>query len=174
MQAAQQHDLIPAAAARILDIVRVRPGETVVEVGAGLGALTAGMLAAGATVHGIERDPQRLAHLTTRFAEAIAAGRLFLHGGDALRWRARLPAGWRVVANPPFNLTAPLVHRWLIEEAEPPIAIDLVLQREAAQKLTPPPLPRHGRAPDAPPPRPATAPTRRRARDGWGRAGQSG
>jgi 16S rRNA A1518/A1519 N6-dimethyltransferase RsmA/KsgA/DIM1 with predicted DNA glycosylase/AP lyase activity len=138
MQDAQQHDLSPAAASRVLREARLRAGETVVDVGAGLGALTHYALEAGAKVIALERDPQRVAHLRERFAAAIADGRVQLWEGDALLWHARMPMGWRVVANPPFNLTAPLINRWLAPgPGEPPAALDLVLQREAAQKLTP-------------------------------------
>jgi 16S rRNA A1518/A1519 N6-dimethyltransferase RsmA/KsgA/DIM1 with predicted DNA glycosylase/AP lyase activity len=135
MQPAQQHDLKPAAAARILREARITADDTVVEVGAGLGALTRGMLAAGATVHAIERDPARVAHLRQAFATELGTGKFHLWPGDALNWQHTLPHGWRVVANPPFNLTAPLVHRWLVEEAIPPVQVDLVLQRETALKL---------------------------------------
>ena len=57
--------------------------------------------------------------------------------GDALRLRPALPPGWRVLANPPFNLTAALLRGWLLETRPggPPRAIDLLLQREAARKL---------------------------------------
>ncbi len=137
--ALQQHDLRPEVAKRILETAAVQPGETVVDAGAGRGALTAGLLAAGAVVHALEADPQRIAHLQQAFAAQLASGQLHVWPGDALMWKAKLPAGWRVVANPPFNLTAKLLNRWLVKETEPPAAFDLVLQREVALKLTPVP-----------------------------------
>lgn len=139
MQALQQHDLRPAAAERILKEARIHTADAVVEVGPGLGALTHGLLAAGATVQALELDPRRIAKLEERFAPQIAAGALQLWCGDALKWRGKHPSAWRVVANPPFNLTAPLLHRWLVEEDELPWAIDLVLQRQTGFKLSPKP-----------------------------------
>jgi 16S rRNA (adenine1518-N6/adenine1519-N6)-dimethyltransferase len=139
MQALQQHDLRPAAADRILKEARIHAGDAVVEIGPGLGALTHGLLAAGATVQAVERDLQRVAHLQQRFAKEIAAKQLELIPGDALKWRGRHPSAWRVVANPPFNLTAPLLHRWLVEEDQLPWAVDLVLQRQTGFKLSPKP-----------------------------------
>jgi 16S rRNA A1518/A1519 N6-dimethyltransferase RsmA/KsgA/DIM1 with predicted DNA glycosylase/AP lyase activity len=131
----QQHDLRPEAAQQVVGTAGVRAGETVVEVGPGLGGLTSVLLAAGARVHAIELDPVRVTGLRRRFAGELADGRLSLIQGDARRLSPRLSGPWRVVANPPFQLTAELVRGWLLMEA-PPAAIDLVLQREAADKLT--------------------------------------
>lgn len=138
-QAPQQHDLTPPWAAHILTTAAIKAGDTIVEVGAGHGALTAGMLKAGARVFAIERDPKRVADLREKFAKQIAAGMLYLQAGDALTWEHHLPEGWRVVSNPPFNLTAPLLQRWMVGDDPPPDAIDLVLQREAGLKLSPKP-----------------------------------
>lgn len=133
----QQHDLSPTAARAVVGEAGLFPGGAVLEIGPGLGALTHEMLAAGAVVHAIERDPRRVAHLRERFAAAIASGALTVIAGDALRLRPRLADGWRVLANPPFTLTAQLLRSWLLEPwpGGPPAALDLVLQREAAGKL---------------------------------------
>lgn len=133
----QQHDLLPRAAQAVVAAAQVRPGEAVLEIGPGLGGLTAAILESGASVTAVEVDPARVSHLAARFATAIEAGRLTLLPGDALRLRPALPPGWRVLANPPFNLTAALLRTWLLESwpGGPPRAIDLLLQREAARKL---------------------------------------
>jgi 16S rRNA (adenine1518-N6/adenine1519-N6)-dimethyltransferase len=130
----QQHDLRDQAAAALARAAGPLEGATVVEAGAGTGALTAALLDAGARVLASERDPQRVAALRLRFADALAEGRLRLHP-DAVS--QPLPAGdrWRAVANPPFQITAALIRRWLLEPAAPPAGITLLLQREAAQKL---------------------------------------
>ncbi len=133
---AHQHDLADGPALRLVSEARITAGSRVLEVGPGLGALTTGLLAAGAQVVAIERDPGRVARLRQRFAAQVASGQLTLLAGDALQLAAALEAPWRVLANPPFSLTAPLVRRWLLESRPAPMAIDLVLQREAALKLT--------------------------------------
>ncbi len=132
----QQHDLTDGHAIRLVQEAGIAPGTNVLEVGPGLGALTAGLLAAGATVVAIERDPGRVVHLQQRFPAPLGSGQLTVLTGDALQVTPRLRPPWRVLANPPFNLTAPLVRRWLLELDPAPDAIDLVLQREAAHKLT--------------------------------------
>ena len=133
---AHQHDLAEGPALRLVAEARIAPGSQVLEVGPGLGALTTGLLAAGAQVVAIERDPGRVASLQKRFAAQVASGQLTLLSGDALRLGRPLTHPWRVLANPPFSLTAPLVRRWLVDSQPAPVAIDLVLQREAALKLT--------------------------------------
>lgn len=133
----QQHDLTPAAARSFVATAGVRKRDDVFEVGAGLGELTAALLASGARIHAIERDRARLKHLRDRFASEIAAKQLTVHAGDARYFVPELPAEWRVIANPPFNLTAELLRRWLLGDAPagPPRAIDLILQFQAAQKI---------------------------------------
>lgn len=115
---------------------RIAAGSQVLEVGPGLGALTVGLLATGARVVAIERDAGRVATLRKRFAAHLTTGQLTLLTGDALRMAPDMGQTWRVLANPPFSLTAPLIRRWLIESHPAPMALDLVLQREAALKLT--------------------------------------
>lgn len=132
---AQQHDLLPASARRVVQTAAVRAGQVVLEVGAGTGELTAALLSAGALVQAVELDGARVAGLRARFAAELADGRLTLHAADIRRFVMRTAPGWRVVANPPFNLTASLVRGWLLDHAEPPAALDLVLQREAGEKL---------------------------------------
>ena len=133
---AHQHDLAVGPATRMVADARIRSDDVVLEVGPGLGALTGALLTSGARVVAIERDPQRVSILQQRFAGPLANGQLTLSLGDALKFTPAMAHPWRVLANPPFSLTAPLVRRWLLESQPPPLAIDLVLQREAAVKLT--------------------------------------
>lgn len=133
---AHQHDLAEGPALRLVADARIAADQQVLEVGPGLGALTTGLLATGARVVAIERDPLRVATLRRRFAAQLTAGQLTLLTGDALSLMPPMTRPWRVLANPPFSLTAPLVRRWLLDSHPAPMALDLVLQREAALKLT--------------------------------------
>jgi 16S rRNA (adenine1518-N6/adenine1519-N6)-dimethyltransferase len=133
----QQHDLTPTAAGTIVAAARVGEGDRVLEIGGGLGELTAALLATGAQVQTIERDAGRVEHLNKRFNHQIAKGRLVVIPGDALRLLPSLGGPWRVVANPPFNITSSLIRRFLLDEWPdgPPRALDLLLQKEAVHKL---------------------------------------
>ncbi|TVR43968.1 MAG: hypothetical protein EA402_08315 [Planctomycetota bacterium] len=140
----QQHDLQPALAAELVAGLRLRgDGPLVYEIGPGQGALTAPALASGASVVAVEIDPQRVRALQQRFAEALASGQLQLQQADGRRFLPRqLPAaGWRVLANPPFQHSAELLQHWILGSVAMglPTAIDLVLQAETARKLCPQP-----------------------------------
>ena len=113
-------------------------GETVLEIGPGLGTLTDGLLATGARVVAIELDEDLIPKLRERFATDIASGRLSLIHGDALDHdlAALVPesGGWRVVANIPYHITSPLVHRLLLLP-NPAVRIVLLVQREVAERI---------------------------------------
>ena len=117
------------------------PGEIVLEIGPGLGVLTEGLLAAGARVIAIELDDDLLPRLQEKFAKEIASGALTLIHGDALNvdLEPLLPSDgvWRVVANIPYHITSPLLHRLLLLE-HPAERIVLLVQREVAERVAAP------------------------------------
>jgi 16S rRNA (adenine1518-N6/adenine1519-N6)-dimethyltransferase len=110
----------------------------VVEIGPGPGGLTRALLAQGARVIAVERDPRAVAALgeiATRYP-----GRLTVIEGDALEFDARPHIGSaraRVIANLPYNIATALLVRWLSEEPWPPWYDSLVLmfQREVAERI---------------------------------------
>lgn len=120
-----------------LELAKVAPADTVVEVGPGLGTLTSALLEAGAEVWAVERDARLAGHLRATLLPA-AAGRLHLLEGDAVEEpRAGLPDadagdGWKVVANLPYAISTP----WMdgILRAPLPERMVLMLQQEAAQR----------------------------------------
>jgi 23S rRNA (adenine-N6)-dimethyltransferase len=83
----------------------IKPGDLVLDVGAGRGALTAPLVEAGARVVAIELHPRRAAELRSRFGHRITVVQ-----ADAAD--LRLPTRpFRVVANPPFAITTALLRR---------------------------------------------------------------
>jgi 16S rRNA (adenine1518-N6/adenine1519-N6)-dimethyltransferase len=124
----------------ILDLADVQPGSRVLEIGPGLGILTGGLLDGGADVTAVELDARLAAFLRERFAEPIEAGRLELIEGDALDLQLAdlVPGPYRVVANLPYHITSPALHRLL---GRPPSAdrLILMLQAEVAERIAAPP-----------------------------------
>jgi 16S rRNA (adenine1518-N6/adenine1519-N6)-dimethyltransferase len=117
-------------------------GRRVLEIGPGLGILTGGLLAAGAQVTAVEIDRGMVAHLREAFALELAAGALALVEGDMLDMSlgTLVAAPYDVVANLPYHVTSPVLHRLLGGEAGPrPERCVLMVQREVAERIAAPP-----------------------------------
>ncbi len=115
------HRLADEWAARVVDQAEVKPGELVLDIGAGTGALTAHLVRAGARVIAVELHPGRAALLRRRFADVTVVR------ADAAS--LRLPARpFRVVASPPYGVTTGLLSL-LLAPGSRLVAADLVLQR---------------------------------------------
>jgi 23S rRNA (adenine-N6)-dimethyltransferase len=100
----------------------------VLDIGAGNGALTAHLLAAGATVIAVELHPGRARRLRERFAGAAVT----VVQVDAASLRLpRRP--FRVVANPPFAVSSALL-RTLLGPHSRMVAADIVLQRAVVRR----------------------------------------
>jgi len=131
------HRLTPTWADRLVADAGVAPGDLVVDIGAGTGALTAPLVAAGARVIAVELHPRRVAALRARFADADVT----VVRADASDLRLpRRP--FRVVANPPFAVTTQILTR-LLSPGSRLVHADLVVQRAAARRWA------AGRAPGA-------------------------
>jgi len=93
----------------ISDIVRAidpRPGDTVVEIGPGLGAITQPLLDRLPHLHVVEIDRDLIARLKQRYAP----DRLTIHEGDALAFDfACVGENLRLVGNLPYNISTPLL-----------------------------------------------------------------
>ena len=120
----------------ILDLAAAGPGSRVLEIGPGLGILTGGLLGSGAEVTAIELDRGLATYLRSRFASEIDAGRLRLIEGDALDQDlpAIVPTPYGVVANLPYHITSPILHRLLGGEPSPERLV-LMLQAEVADRI---------------------------------------
>jgi 23S rRNA (adenine-N6)-dimethyltransferase len=123
------HRLDAEWAARIVAEAEIRPGELVVDLGAGTGALTIPLLDAGARVIAVELHPGRAHRL-----RALVAGRPATVVQSDLA--AFTPPGqpFRVVANPPYASTAVVCA--LLARAAYLTAADVVLQRAAVRRIS--------------------------------------
>jgi len=94
---------------RIVEIAGVQRGESVLEVGPGLGSLTLGILEAGAGVVAVEID-RRLAALLPETVQRHQPGaKLTVVAADALAVRELPGQPTRLVANLPYNVSVPVL-----------------------------------------------------------------
>ena len=120
-----------------LELAGVRAGDTVVEIGPGLGTLTIALLEAGADLWAVEFDRHLHAYLESTLGPRFP-GKFHLLEGDAVEHPlAALPAeraaaGFKVVANLPYAISTP----WMDAVFSGPLPTNLVLmlQQEAAQR----------------------------------------
>jgi 16S rRNA (adenine1518-N6/adenine1519-N6)-dimethyltransferase len=130
-----QHFLVdPNTIRKIVRAASISPGENVLEIGAGVGALTIGLASAGASVIAIEQDRRLEPALSETLARVSGVEVVW---GDALTLDYdRLLGGRaaRVVSNLPYQVATPLVLSMLIEH--PSIAELLVMvQQEVGERL---------------------------------------
>ncbi|MGQ0429315.1 MAG: 16S rRNA (adenine(1518)-N(6)/adenine(1519)-N(6))-dimethyltransferase RsmA [Gammaproteobacteria bacterium] len=131
------HD--PGVIARIVAAIDPQPGERIVEIGPGAGALTLPLLARCRRLEAIELD-RDLAHELPRIA--AGTGELILHQADALEFDFRALWGsgprLRVCGNLPYNISTPLLFH-LLEAADAIADMHFMLQREVVERIVAPP-----------------------------------
>ena len=127
---------------RIVAEIDPKPGEAMVEIGPGPGALTERLALAVRPLHVVEIDRELAAGLRARFAPDAVV----VHEGDALDFDfASLPADLRVVGNLPYNVSTPLLFH--VASFAPRIRdCVFMLQREVVERMVADPgAPAYGR-----------------------------
>ncbi len=127
--------------ARIAEAVGIGPGDRILEVGPGRGALTALLAEGGAQVVAVELDRELVPLLRKEFAgrenvEVVEADILAVdlprllgeHGGGT----------WKVAANLPYNISSQVLFRFL-ESRRLFSLLVLMLQKEVGERLLAPP-----------------------------------
>jgi 16S rRNA (adenine1518-N6/adenine1519-N6)-dimethyltransferase len=138
-----QHFLVDAHyVARILDAIDPRSGDNIVEIGPGLAALTAGLIARAGQLTAIEIDRDLAARLRGEFPPT----QLTLHEADALTFDfAQLGHELRAVGNLPYNISSPLLFH-LESFADRLADVHVMLQKEVVARMTAEPAtPDYGR-----------------------------
>lgn len=119
---------------RIVAAVAPKPGDHLVEIGPGRGAITAPLLILAGRLDAVELDRELAAALTTR----LSSPRLVVHRTDALRFDFRQistgPGSLRLVGNFPYNISTPLLFHLLDHQA---LFQDLhvMLQKEVVERM---------------------------------------
>ncbi len=128
----------PSVHRAIVGAAELTAEDRVVEIGAGLGTLTAHLLETEAEVWAIERDRDLCQVLR---AELGQHPRFTLHEADAVRFDYASAADGRtpaIVGNLPYHLTGPLLFRLLEFHAQTGPWV-VMIQKEVADRLCAPP-----------------------------------
>jgi len=127
------HD--PGVIARIVQAIDPQPGQQIVEIGPGLGALTLPLLQRCGRLHAIELDRDLIPGLQQM---AQGMGELLLHQADALRFDYcqldQHDGGLRLAGNLPYNISTPLLFH-LLDQARCIRDMHFMLQKEVVERM---------------------------------------
>ena len=127
---------------RIAAAIDARPGDSIVEIGPGPGALTEQLASRVDTLHVIEIDRD----LAAALRELYPAERVVVHEGDVLEFDfATLPAPLRVVGNLPYNISTPILFQVAAHATHVRDCV-FMLQKEVVERMVAEPdTPEYGR-----------------------------
>jgi 16S rRNA (adenine1518-N6/adenine1519-N6)-dimethyltransferase len=115
----------------IADCADVQAGDTVLEIGPGLGTLTSELLRRADKVIAVEFDPDLARKLPGQFP----GKNLEVIHQDILSFDlSTLPKGYKVVANVPYYITSKIV-QLLMTADNKPAQVALLIQKEVAERL---------------------------------------
>jgi len=119
----------------ILEAADVQAGDTVLEVGPGLGFLTAGLAKQAKKVVAVELDDKLAAYLKTGLISQ-GINNVEIINQDILKFNLveNLPTGYKVVANLPYNITS-IFLRQILSSPNKPSSLVLMLQQEVANRI---------------------------------------
>ncbi len=122
------------ASSRIAKLAVDAPGERILEIGAGTGALTVQLANLGAAVTAIDVDPEMLAVLRSR--DDLAGVDLIEADALAFDYAAFAAAGpWNAAGNLPYNIATPLIIA-LVSMENGPGRFVAMIQKDVAERLT--------------------------------------
>jgi 16S rRNA (adenine1518-N6/adenine1519-N6)-dimethyltransferase len=126
-----QHFLIDRASLETIMAAAEPTGDdTVLEIGPGLGVMTRPLAERVGKVIAVETDP-----ILVELLRRDAPDNLEVVEADVLKFDfTSLPVGYKVVANIPYYLTSRLF-RLLLESANPPSVMSLLIQKEVAERI---------------------------------------
>lgn len=112
----------------------ITQGQTVLEIGPGLGTLTSELFRQGARVIAVEYDQGLASKLPGQFPGKD----LTVIHQDILQFPLdELPVGYKVVANVPYYITAKIIEKLVRASNRPAVAV-LLVQKEVAERIAAP------------------------------------
>lgn len=126
-----QHFLVDAESVEaIIAAADIRPSDTVLEIGPGLGVMTDRLGETGAQIVAVETDSKLVELLRRRVPHNV-----LIKESDIMKFNlSTLPAKYKVVANVPYYITSPII-RLLMESSNPSSVAVLLIQKEVAERI---------------------------------------
>jgi 16S rRNA (adenine1518-N6/adenine1519-N6)-dimethyltransferase len=125
------HD--PGVIGAIVQAVDPQPGDTIVEIGPGQGAITKPLAREAGQLHCIELDRDLAAALRRRFS---TSEKVAIHEADALSFDfCELGDSLRIVGNLPYNISTPLLFH-MIDCCDCIADMHFMLQKEVVDRMT--------------------------------------
>jgi 16S rRNA (adenine1518-N6/adenine1519-N6)-dimethyltransferase len=125
---------------QILTTAKIGPEDKVFEIGPGTGAMTTHLDKRAKQVIALELDHQLVTRLTEHFEKSegvsILEGNILDVNLNEMLAHAEFEVGkYKVVANIPYYITAPII-RTLLSLSVRPLSLTLMVQKEVAERLT--------------------------------------
>jgi len=115
----------------IAESAEIKPTDTILEIGPGLGSLTHSLIGQARHVIAVEKDEE----LAAKLSGSMKGKPVQVIAADILKFDlTQLPTRYKVVANIPYYLTSNLL-RVLSESINPPYMMVLLVQKEVAERI---------------------------------------
>lgn len=122
----------PEIVNRIVAAAKIKSTDTVIEIGPGTGILTDKLFRTGAKIFAVEKDGYLAIKLQKRY---VKEKNIKIIHQDALWFNLEtIPTPYKVVANIPYNITSPIIRKFLEGENTPSLMI-LMVQKEVAERI---------------------------------------
>ena len=131
----------------LIEAINPQMGQTIVEIGPGLGALTKPLLAQIPHLHVVEIDRDIVAWMQAEYAKpAYASNTVTIHNVDALKFQfTSLGENLRVTGNLPYNISTPILFH-LLNNLSQISDMHFMLQKEVVERMVAlPSTPAYGR-----------------------------
>lgn len=126
-----------AIADRIVQAVQLESSQIVLEIGPGTGVLTERLANLAQLVLAVEKDYRMVGRLRAEFKNQKSKIKI-IHQ-DILRFdEGAIDGPYKLVGNLPYNITSPVIKKFLTS-AHPPTIMVVMVQLEVAKRLTAPP-----------------------------------
>jgi len=122
---------------KVIKAAELHSKDIVLEIGPGIGALTKETAKKAGKIIAVEKDPRMIETLRENLK---GFKNIEIINKDILKYNFQFSKNYKIVANLPFYITAPVIRKFL-ESKYPPKEMVLIVQKEVAQRICSKPCP---------------------------------